>query len=297
MAISEPSKAEKHLHRIGYYRLTAYWFPFFTFDHAGNRTDEFAEGTTFDTVAELYVFDKRLRLLSLDALERIEVALRTDVALILGEKGAFSYRNPESFDGKFSKVPDKKSKKIKHIEWLSRFEAVASRSKEEFVKHHWAKYKMSPLPIWKAVELFDFGMLSVLFSGLRFEDRNAVAERYGLPNGEILASWLRTLNFVRNVSAHHSRLWNKNLSDYPQMPKAGEIPVLDHLIEDKHSIGRYYAAACIMQKLLRTVNPSTTWAHRLSEHLTTFPESEIISLRAAGFQDGWAEQVLWAERP
>src|SRR5690242_9811884 len=85
MQISDKPKALSYLERIGYYRLSAYWYPYRvpkiirlsdgSTEERGDGT--FKTGTEFSQIIDLYVFDKRLRLLMLDALERIEIALRT----------------------------------------------------------------------------------------------------------------------------------------------------------------------------------------------------------------------------
>ncbi len=84
MGITDPARAADYLKRIGYYRLSAYWYPFrrssLRPDAAGKPQavveDDFRPGTEFAAVLALYVFDKKLRLLMLDALERIEIVSR-----------------------------------------------------------------------------------------------------------------------------------------------------------------------------------------------------------------------------
>jgi abortive infection bacteriophage resistance protein len=52
---------------------------------SGSVLDGFADGTTFKEVTDLYTFDGRLRLIMLDALERLGISLHTEVVLQLGE--------------------------------------------------------------------------------------------------------------------------------------------------------------------------------------------------------------------
>lgn len=289
MLISEPDKAEHCLHRVGYYRLSAYWYPFRQFGpKPDERQDVFLEGTSFDTIFDLYVFDKRLRLLFLDALERIEIALRTDIALILGRHDPWSYRKARFLDGKF--VQGRRGPS--HGDWLGRFDEQANRSKEEFAVHFRRKYPDDPLPIWIAVELMDFGTLSILYSGMRTPDRRDLASRYGIERPEIAESWIRTLNFIRNVCAHHARLWNTPLKEYPRMPKAGELPAFDHLLERGEARGRLYAAVCIARHFLGVINPTTSWPDRLAALMTELPEDPHVKLSAAGFPDNWRAHVI-----
>ena len=112
MAITNENKAKERLARIGYYRLSAYWFPnrksVQYLDPADNRTktrilDDFRDGTTFSDALDFYVFDKKLRLIVLDALERVEIGIRTDIAILLGVHDPWAQRNPSLLHGNFSR--------------------------------------------------------------------------------------------------------------------------------------------------------------------------------------------------
>jgi abortive infection bacteriophage resistance protein len=112
MEISNPAAARACLQRIGYYRLSGYWYPFRTTRTVAgapgsNPTilveDNFRAGTHFRQVMDLYVFDKRLRMLLLDAIERIEVAFRVDLALLLGQRDKLAHRDQRQFEAFFLK--------------------------------------------------------------------------------------------------------------------------------------------------------------------------------------------------
>lgn len=79
LGIKNQAEVEHYLTFIGYYRLAGYW-QMYQNDHV-NHT--FHEGTSFRHVTELYNFDRELRILLNDAIERIEVALRTLIANIM----------------------------------------------------------------------------------------------------------------------------------------------------------------------------------------------------------------------
>ncbi|MDX5595502.1 Abi family protein [Pseudovibrio sp. SPO723] len=72
MILEDRARAEHYLGFIGYYRLSGYWFPF-QYRDDGPDHDNFRPRTKFDRVLDRYVFDRRLRLLIMDAAERIEV--------------------------------------------------------------------------------------------------------------------------------------------------------------------------------------------------------------------------------
>lgn len=297
LTITDDIRATAALERIGYYRLSGYWYPLrvSTVANPGGTQivqDAFRRGSNFGQVIDLYVFDKKLRLLTLDAIERVEVALRTDIALLLGQHSPVAHRDPAYLHGRFTKTLLRGRAMTGHQEWLDRLDNVTARSREEFVEHFRRSYS-TPLPIWMAVELWDFGMLSHFLSGMRHQDQATLAARYGLPRPELLTGWVRSINFARNLCAHHSRLWNRPLVDQPPPPRKGEVAWLDHLTADPHAQKRYYGVAAVLRYLLRFINPTTSWASRLAGLVVTLPAAPGISVRHMGFPKDWADLPLW----
>ena len=152
------------LRRIGYYRLSGYWYPLRQ-RNGEVVLDVFREGASFKHAFDLYVFDKRLRMMMLDAIERIEVGLRVDIALLLGKSDPWAHRDVSHF-GAFFRRQDQNTGKVKHVDWLNRVDELCLNSREEFAKHFRTKYGDSHFPIWIAIELWDFGALSHLINGL-----------------------------------------------------------------------------------------------------------------------------------
>jgi abortive infection bacteriophage resistance protein len=296
MLVDDQAAALDYLERIGYYRLSGYWYPMRSIDTASSLaqgqvvlSNTFVDGTRFEDVVRLYVFDKKLRLLALDALERIELAVRVDVAHLLGQRDPKAHENPACLHGNFAKRviargPD--VGKTEHQVWLLKYQALLHRArKEPFVQHH--KQQYGALPIWAAIEVWDFGLLSKLFAGMKHADQQTIAAIYGAPDGQSFAQWLRSLNFVRNVSAHHSRLWNLNVVERSAVP-ADWPAMLDN--------SRPFFYFCLMQQLLNVICPNSTWGRRVSELLGEgFPNTQngVLSLDDLGCVTGWAEAKPW----
>ena len=316
MRVTDREKALEYLQRIGYYRLSGYWYAFRQ-RHGKNcvpgkdgqrvnnkksgkplestiALDEFKEGTTFKNVVDLYVFDKQLRLLAMDALERIEIALRADISHTLGKIDPFAYLNPELFHKTFSVTLDERTGLTKHHQWLGRHAQLITRSREEFVSHHRDRYGY-PLAIWVACELWDFGTMSTLFGGLREQEQNAIAQRYGIDNGRTFASWLRSMNYLRNVCAHHARLWNRNVIDQPKLPAVHEVDWVKEVEEDRHARARCFVLLLIVRHVLQVINPRSKWSERMKSHLKGFGRLELdhlgLNLRGMGAPDGW--ENIW----
>ncbi|MDR2710134.1 MAG: Abi family protein [Burkholderiales bacterium] len=196
LQVDDPVAALDYLERLGYYRLSGYWYPLRLIDQEASkargkavRLDSFASGSRFKDVVRLYVFDKKLRLLALDALERVEMAVRVDVAHLLGKRDPRAHENPMCLHGNFTKKlissgPDKG--KTQHQVWLAKYQSLLLRvRKEPFVAHHLQQY--DGLPIWAAIEVWDFGLLSKLFAGMQYADQQSIAALYGAPDGRAFA--------------------------------------------------------------------------------------------------------------
>jgi abortive infection bacteriophage resistance protein len=299
MVISDSDRASACLHRIGYYRLSGYAYPFrhreILAGSNGQTTERlfenFRPGTEFSQIMDLYVFDKRLRLLFLDAIERIEVGLRVEIALLLGQADPFSYRDAVTFNPYFSSL-DPQTNETPHQRFLAKLDLAFGRSREEFAEHFKNKYR-SNLPIWMSIELWDFGTLASILHGMRPADLDLLARLYELPKRNFLPSWAQSINFIRNVCAHHGRLWNRPLVQQPSPGRLGEVRHFEHLVNDFHAQRRPYAIAAVLQYLMRFIHPGSTWGNRLREHLSTFPISPHISQRHMGFPEGWEQLELW----
>ena len=311
MQITERARALDYLERIGYYRLSGYWFAFrersepvcLLDQHAKKpqkvrvehiALDQFRDGATFQNAVDLYVFDKQLRMLVMDAIERIEVALRVDVSHTLGKLDKFAYLKPEFFHEDFSNKLDRESGLTRHHDWLSKHAQLISRSREEFVKHNKSKYGL-PLAIWVACEVWDFGTMSTLFDGMREQEQDAIASQYGINNGRIFATWLRSLNYLRNICAHHSRLWNRNIVDQPKLPSAAEVPWVSSFETDGHARARCFMLLCITRHLLQVVNPRSSWFDRVTAHLHRFPDLGHLGLNVSGMGAPVDWQEMWRQ--
>lgn len=116
----------ERLQSVNYYRLSGYWYPFKINDPA-DGAEKFQQGTTFEMIWRRYVFDRRLKLLVMEALEAMEVAvLRTQmVEQFTLLHGAFGYINPSHFHATLR--PER------HSKLLDELATTISKSREEFV--------------------------------------------------------------------------------------------------------------------------------------------------------------------
>ena len=297
--VLDGSDAANALESIGYYRLSAYWYPYRTIDHDRtrqtnrvHRKSSVPEGTPFAQVLALYQFDQRFKLVVMEAIERIEVAIRVQIADVVGRRSPFGHHETHCLDGAFT-LRRTGEPASRHERWLERLREQQRRSSEDFVQHFRTKYD-GDLPIWTAIELLDFGSMTALFTGLKRSDRDAIAARLGVVDshnhgdGSILANWLRVLNFVRNTCAHHARLWNRHFTEKVRTSALGGIEGLRHLRNlAERDRARLYPALAVIWHLMSAIAPGSTWHSRTRDVLDHLPADDVVGARDMGFPRGW----------
>ncbi len=285
--------ALSELERLGYYRLSGYFYPLRKTNPVGipGRQDDFAAGAAFDLVIEVADFDKRLRILAIEALETVEVAVRVAIAERLGRLHPEAHLQPHLLDKRFVQDLPGRNESA-YAEWRRRYTSACEKSKEEFRRHHLERYG-GAMPIWVAVELWDFGLLSRFYEGMQQRDRDAIARRLALVDGIVMVNWMKMFNFVRNASAHHARLWNRTLPDVARLPSLEQGPLLQPLHEDPLGRRKLFAAFTCLRLLLRQIHRADDWHERVKRHVATFPKSSLLSLSSAGFRPNWDQAAVW----
>ena len=271
-------RLKRYLSRIGYYRLSAYWLPFEQpSDDPSTRNHNFQPDTDFDQILSLYIFDRKLRLIVLDAFERIEVAVRTAFAREMSlAHGAHAHMNNRLFKDQ-----------AQYQGGLAKIEVDLKRSHETFVRHYQQKYSDPPMPpIWAVVETMSFGSLS-RWIGNTDDTRlkKQIMKSLGMPTINIMERVLHTLTPVRSDCAHHSRLWNRRYTMSP--PTIWKIE--SRLVSDSR---KYYMFnyLVIIEHLLSQINSGSQWRNRLVGLLSTLAPQQ---LRGMGFPDDWQNRDPW----
>jgi len=289
LIVADDVAATECLHRTGYYRLSAYWYPFREIV-SGARIDKFLPGSHFEDAIKLYDYDKEFKLLLLDALECVEIGLRIETAALLGKRNMYAHEDRNTFSSRFTHPVGSSS----YDTWINKFQSNVARSQAPFVVHFRTKYgRSASLPIWVAVELWDFGLLSYAFSGLRIADQKTLAQNFLIPRGDLLKSWVRSLNYVRNVIAHHSRLWNSNIVDVPELPTLGEMAAFDPLLTISNASTRVYAACCILSHLMSVISPKSPWKSEMTALFKRFPTMPYANLQDMGIPPDWETHSFW----
>ena len=273
MIINDRPQAAHYLAHLNYYRLVAYWLNF----ESDHQSHQFKTGTTFEAVLNLYVFDRELRLLVLDAIERIEVSIRSRWAYSLASQyGSHPHLDPNLFNQNW----DYQHNKTKLKEELN-------RSKEPFVIHFNQRYAEELPPVWVVSEVMSLGALSKWFDNLRHrQDRNRIASIYQLDEKN-LTSFLHHLSIIRNICAHHSRLWNRDFTFTFRLPE--KRPTHLHACFNLNAPRKIYNSLVMLVHLLDIISPQHHWRSRLFDLLN----KHHIDSKAMGFPVAWQSFSVW----
>jgi abortive infection bacteriophage resistance protein len=270
LIIDNIDEAEHHLTVIGYYRLMIYFKPFMASKNVSST--QFEKGTLFSDVLNFYIFDRELRLLVIDALERIEVAFRTSISNTMSLKyGAHWYLDPKLF-----------VQPTQHEFFLEEIKSHLKRSHEDFIKSYYLQYQHPEHPpSWMVMECISFGTISKIYSNIKDRSvRKTIGDTLG-QYSEVIKSWMRSLTYTRNLCAHHSRLWNRFFVNKPQVN-------LDVTFERNQS--PFYLQAHIIQTLLTQISPGNHWNDKLYRHFLAHPHVAYIDM---GFETDWEKDVFW----
>ena len=275
----DPEVIASRLSSVSYHRLGGYWSPFRQPD------GRFVAGTVFENVWRHYVFDRQLRVLVMDALERFEVSFRTQLAYHhVQAHGPFAYATDRTSRPKMShkNFPD----------FYFKFLEEVKRSKEGFIREFYEEYgdEHDVPPIWEATEVMSFGCVVTLYKSTTHKVKQAVASVFGVPD-TVMESWLLTLNTVRNICAHHGRLWNRGLGTKPLIPRGPDYQEWHRPVEVGNE--RIFAVLTICQSCLSRIASQSRWAHRLENLLNAYQDISPISM---GFPANWQECPLWQRR-
>lgn len=263
--------AEHYLSHLNYYRLSGYWYPFL------QDTNLFKPNVTFTEVLNLYVFDREFRLLLLDAIERIEVSVRTQWAYCFSKQhGPHGY-----LDCNLSN----------NIHWHAKnlllLEKERKRSDEPFIEH-FNNTNNSP-PIWAICEVMSFGLLSRWLKNLKpTVCRNEIGRCYDL-DYKVLISFIEHMTYLRNCCAHHSRVWNRKMTKTLKIPRSKPKTLISNFNHQQNSQRKIYNTLVMLQYLLNIICPDNHFKKKLAAILN----NHNIQVEAMGFPSDWKEKDIW----
>ena len=274
LIINDRQKAQLYLESIGYYRLSAYMYPLLK---VPKTLHHYKFGSSFSKVMMLYRFDKKLRLLLFNEIEKIEVAVREAVMNMTIERTSDIYwlTNSSYFHNQtiFNNSMTMLSKEYE-------------RSTEDFIEHFKRTYNEPFPPAWILGELLPMGSVNMYYRNLKDKTlKKQIAKRFCL-HAPVFESWLSVLTLTRNTCCHHARVWNKVNKIIPNDMRGMTRPWIT-IPADKR---RIYYNMCIIKYFLDIISPNNDMLDKMHNLFSKFPE---IDLAALGFPSGWENEPLW----
>lgn len=295
MIIPDEGRAKRKLAQIGYYRLSGFWYPcrkgkvddhgkYITDPLSGLpvREDAFQEGTDFNLIIDLYIFDKKLRQLMMDAIERIEIHVRSVIAHEIGRFDLLAYQNTDFINPKILRDKTDRSGRIVNYwnDWISRQDKLIKESKEDCIR--WHNKNNRPIPFWVAVETWDFGIMSKYYENLKGKYQDKICQRLEVPNKKILRGWLQEINELRNHCAHHSRIWNRVSNNaLKTLPNEFFHPLSLSLEARKRIFGKI----CVLWFLVKKIGPNSQWILNVADLIDSKPQLDCCPFTSMGFND------------
>jgi abortive infection bacteriophage resistance protein len=288
MLFRNEDSAPNYLENISYYRLKGYWWDM----QADYTLHTFKPNTYFEDIVNRYNFDRQLRLILFDAIERIEIALRTKMIYHLSlSYGGLWYLNPALFESTTITLYDGTVKTI-HQNTLDELQKEFNRSQEIFIKDHRHRFPNQDADAWKILEVASMGTLSKLYKNLKHQlpEKATIAKELGLNLHSELSSWLEAITYIRNIIAHHSRLWSRNMVKKPT----------DQL---KNPIGQWFVNPLmpvqtkkpflIISCMVYMCNEITPRNQIKNQILELFKANPTVQKYKLGFLNDWENEPLW----
>lgn len=291
LSIPDESRLLRYLQQISYYRLSAYFLPY------QQVKNTFNEGTDVNQIIDNYRFDRELRLLVFDCIERIEITIRSQITHILAHNYNSSHwqDNPDVFVPPF--INKRTGFKVSPFDDVQKiiYNSCTAKNPEVFIKHYLATYEtpQNP-PSWMCMELLTIGELSRLYNGLKQnKDKQEIADFFGLHH-TVFASWLHTLTYVRNICAHHARLWNREFAIKPDILLKPRRPWLK---DDFNINQRSFYFICTLKYLLMAANPNNHLTSKLDTLFSKYPNISIQFMGIPSDKNGsllnWKNEAIW----
>ena len=279
LIIPDIAQAAKTLEHIAYYRLRAYWIIFET--PADPR--KFQPKTHFNDILNLYLFDEELRTLILSLIAKIEISLRANFSNL-----SINFSNPHFYleHNNFKQFDT-------YIRSLSKIQNSLKNNKDElFIAHYLSKYTTPQLPpVWSVAEILTIGELYHWIINLHDGVLDDIAKIYGFSSREVFISGLERLSIIRNVCAHHNRLWNRVIVKKQLKQVKQKNSLSEALSQDKDSNKTFYGTFCYIIYLLSQIDVKIV--NQVIPQFNSLISKYQIDLKLMGFPKSWQSLSLF----
>jgi len=287
MLFKDETKAYILLKKIGYYRLKGYWWDM----QSDPNLHIFRSGVYFEDIIERYDFDRRLRVILFEAVEQIEIALRTKMIYHLSiAYGGLWYLNQALFESAL--ITQKGETQTAHLFALEELQKEFDRSREIFIKDQRFRYPEQNADAWKILEVASMGTLSKLYKNLRnkLPEKSIIANEMGLNSTFIFVGWIESVTLMRNMIAHHARLWSRSMVKRPSMQLNNPVGAWFDGPFNPSQLNKPFAIISCMVYLCNHLNQSEEVKLKIIDLIDSYPNVQIYKY---GFLNHWRNHPLW----
>lgn len=296
LIFNDESRALKYLSYIGYHRLAMYWNTFYVDKHT---KEQFKSQIKFEDILQLYIFDRKLRTLFMEAAERIEVCFKVLFSNILSttQDNAFWFLNGELFSSRkdIFYIDCKKQEEIyNHSKLLDDINSNILKFKKNIDSlHSFSDIATTRIPSWQLVDVITFGNFSKMISLVKGEYSTKFYEVFCLPKA-IFDNWLECIVSVRNICAHYGLFYRRTFSTTPRsLSKSKKRARLIDLEEVKST---FYAEFFIFSFFMKQISPSTSWCDRVLSLIKENLNNPHLSLELLGFRENWYDNIIFEDK-
>lgn len=272
--VENAERTESYLRHIGYYRFSAYLYPLLTTPKSNHV---FKSGATFNQSMDMYRFDRHLRLLMFNQIEKIEIAVRSAIVNITcRESGNPFWMTDPSFFYDFNTFL--KTKQL--------IDAELTKSREDFIEHFRSTYTDPYPPAWMLAEILPLGVLTKIYNNIKSNQiRKKIAQEFalGIP---VFNSWMTIITVARNNCCHHARVWNRTFALQVLTMRRMTQPWISIPVNQRKA----YFSLCIIKYFLNIISPNNDMKAKIDALLAKYP---AIDTAAMGFPCGWENEPLW----
>ena len=272
--VEDIARTENYLRHIGYYRFSAYLYPLLA---TPKENHVFKPGSTFNQALDMYRFDRHLRLLMFNEIEKIEVAVRSAIVNITSRETGNPFWMTDSACFYDAKTFDKTKLLI---------DAELAKSREDFIEHFRNTYSDSYPPAWMLAEILPLGILTRIYDNIKSNQiRKKIAQEFSL-GVPVFNSWMTIITVARNNCGHHARVWNRTFALQVLTQRRMTQPWISISVNQRKA----YFSLCIIKYCLNIISPNNDMKAKIDALLSAYPS---IDITAMGFPRGWESEPLW----
>ncbi|MDR2121165.1 MAG: Abi family protein [Tannerella sp.] len=287
MIFRDEAMAYERLKNISYYRLKGYWWNM----QSDTTLHLFYPDTCFEDILERYDFDRKLRLILFGGIEQIEIAVRTRLIYHLSlAYGGLWYLKPVLFNNVTRNING--ITQTVHLWVLDELKKEFNRSQELFIKDHQHRYPKQSADAWKILEVASMGTLSKLYKNLKtnLPERSIISNEMGVNSPHVFSGWLESIAYIRNIIAHHSRLWSRTMVKRPGMQLNNPRGAWFIQPFKQGQLDKPFSTISCMAYLCNFLNQPQDMKREIIELIHAFPNVPIYKY---GFFNGWQTEPLW----